>query len=93
MADATTAAIAAGEQAALFALDPSADGPVSGVPYLGADPAVSDAALVGDGYGWLAAALPAPAAPPCPDCTLPQILPASAPVLWTCPRCHPLEAR
>ncbi|MGW4640777.1 hypothetical protein ACWEN6_19745 [Sphaerisporangium sp. NPDC004334] len=88
-----TAATPAGAQATLFALDPSADAPVSGVPYLGTDPAASDAALAGDGYGWLAAALPAPTAPPCSACHRPQILPTSAPVLWTCPRCHPLEAR
>jgi hypothetical protein len=66
--------------------------PVAGVPGETRDPAASDAALAGDGYGWLAALLPAPAAPPCEGCGTAMQLPATAPVLWACPRCHPGEA-
>jgi len=56
------------------------------------DPAASDAALVGDGFGWLAALLPTPRPPVCERCGQPMVLPAGAPVLWTCPACHPQEA-
>lgn len=56
------------------------------------DPAASDAALAGDGFGWLAALLPAPASPACEGCGLPMTLPAGAPVLWACPACYPGEA-
>ncbi|GAA5045593.1 hypothetical protein HNP84_002594 [Thermocatellispora tengchongensis] len=83
-----------GDQPALFVATPApppAESPVTGVAFLGADPAASDAAVIGDGYGWLADALPAPAAPTCPDCHRPAVLPAAAPVLWTCPHCHPTE--
>ena len=51
-----------------------------------------EAALAGDGYAWLAALLPAPQAPACEACGTPMRLPAGAPVLWACPRCHPGEA-
>ncbi|MFB4273361.1 hypothetical protein [Nonomuraea sp. GTA35] len=83
-----------GAQASLFVVAPdSADATVSGVRVAAVDPAANDAALAGDGYGWLAAALPAPSPPTCPACHRPTVLPASAPVLWTCPHCHPVEAR
>ncbi|MCA2227401.1 hypothetical protein [Nonomuraea aurantiaca] len=85
----------ADDQASLFTLTASDDAErvVSGVRFIAADPAASDAALIGDGYGWLAAALPAPRPPTCPACHRPTVLPAAAPVLWTCPRCHPTETR
>ncbi|MFC6083701.1 hypothetical protein [Sphaerisporangium aureirubrum] len=81
------------EQSALFVADLDTGTPISGVTSIGADPAASDAALVGDGYLWLATALPRPHPPACHRCHLPEVLPASAPVLWTCPRCHPQETR
>ena len=42
------------EPAALFDLDPAPAEPVSGVPAGRSGPAAYDAALTGDGYGWLA---------------------------------------
>jgi hypothetical protein len=66
--------------------------PVTGLPGRQHDPAASDAALAGDGYGWLAAMLPAPGAPACAGCGQVMRLPAAAPVLWACPACHPQEA-
>ncbi|MFG3442846.1 hypothetical protein ACGF0J_36865 [Nonomuraea sp. NPDC047897] len=82
------------DQASLFTVTTDLAGTaVSGVPYQATDPAASDAELRGDGYGWLAAALPAPRSPACPTCHRPAVLPTAAPVLWTCPYCHPTEAR
>lgn len=57
-----------------------------------ADLTVVDVALAGDEYAWLKAMLPAPQPPQCETCRTPMRLPADAPVLWTCPRCHPAEA-
>ncbi len=74
----------------------TADAPpavASGIPYRPTDPAASDAALTGDGYAWLAALLPDPEPPACEACGAVMVLPAAAPVLWTCPTCHPSEAR
>ncbi|MFI7145110.1 hypothetical protein ACIBO2_09360 [Nonomuraea sp. NPDC050022] len=91
-----TVALPSDDQASLFTVTTASTdvaAAVSGLPYLAADPAGSDAALAGDGYGWLAAALPAPRPPACPVCHRPTVLPASAPVLWTCPHCHPAETR
>jgi hypothetical protein len=65
---------------------------VSGAHANRPDPAASDAALAGDGFGWLAALLPAPAPPACESCGRAMALPAGAPVLWACPACHPGEA-
>lgn len=65
----------------------------SGIGATRTDPAVSDTALTGDGYGWLAALLPDPEPPACETCGTAMVLPATAPVLWTCPTCHPQEAR
>jgi len=81
------------EHPALFTLGSDTAPLISGLARIAADPAVSDAALAGDGYGWLAAVLPAPEPPSCPACRRPTVLPSAAPVLWTCPRCHPEEAR
>lgn len=69
-----------------------APAPVTGIPGECRSPAASDAALTGDGYGWLADLLPAPAAPACERCHAPMRLPADAPVLWACPQCYPQEA-
>jgi hypothetical protein len=79
-------------QAALFDAEPAAEAPVTGVPAGRFNPAACDAALTGDGYGWLADLLPGPQPPPCERCGQPMSLPAVAPVLWTCPACHPQEA-
>jgi hypothetical protein len=79
------------EPAALFNLDPAPAEPVSGVPAGRYDPAVYDAALTGDGYGWLAALLTGPQPPACGRCGQPMSLPAAAPVLWACPACQPAE--
>ena len=79
-------------QAALFAVDAAPAVPVSGVPAGRYDPAASDAALTGDGYGWLADLLAAPQPPACEGCWQPMSLPAAAPVLWACPACQPAEA-
>jgi hypothetical protein len=65
----------------------------SGITATRTDPATSDAALAGDGYGWLTALLPTPQPPDCEACGTAMALPASAPVLWTCPACHPQEVR
>lgn len=65
---------------------------VAGIPGQTRNPEASDAALAADGYGWLAALLPAPAAPDCGGCGAAMRLPATSPVLWACPRCHPGEA-
>jgi hypothetical protein len=80
-------------QAVLFTVEPEPAAPVSGVSAGRFDPAAYDAALTGDGYGWLAGLLPAPQPPPCETCGRPMTLPAAAPVLWACPACHPEEAR
>jgi hypothetical protein len=79
-------------QAALFAMDAAPAAPVSGAPAGRYDPVAYDAALTGDGYGWLADLLTAPQAPACEGCGQPMSLPAAAPVLWACPACHPGEA-
>ena len=68
------------------------DEPVSGVAAGRFDPAAYDAALTGDGYGWLADLLAAPQPPACQGCGQPMSLPAAAPVLWACPACYPHEA-
>jgi hypothetical protein len=81
------------EHPALFTLGSDTAPSISGVAHVAADPAVSDAALVGDGYDWVVAVLPAPRPPSCPACRCSMVLPPAAPVLWTCPRCHPQEAR
>lgn len=67
---------------------------VDGAPNTHPDPAAYDAALAGDGYGWLDALAGADRedAPACPVCRAPMVLPGWAPVLWTCPACHPAEA-
>jgi hypothetical protein len=79
-------------QATLFAAEPAPAEPVSGVPAGRYDPAAYDAALTGDGYGWLAHLLGSPQPPACEGCGQPMVLPAAAPVLWACPACHPGEA-
>ena len=80
------------EQAALFTADTAPAAPVSGVTAGRYGPAAYDAALTGDGYGWLAGLLAAPQPPACEGCGQPMCLPAAAPVLWACPACHPQEA-
>lgn len=65
---------------------------ISGVPGGRFDVAACDAALAGDGFGWLEALLPVPQPPVCESCGQPMRLPAAAPVLWACPACHPQEA-
>lgn len=92
MPSSVTAADSCKRQASLFEPPDSARAVASGVRFIAADPATSDAALAGDGYGWLAAALPTPRPPACPACRRPAVLPARAPVVWTCPHCHPMEA-
>ena len=72
--------------------EPVPAAPVSGVPAGRFDPAAYDAALTGDGYGWLADLLAAPQPPACEGCGQPMSLPAAAPVLWACPACQPAEA-
>ena len=84
--------MSAPEQAALFGAGPAPAPPVSGVPAGRFGPAAYDAALTGDGYGWLADLLAAPQPPACERCGQPMSLPAVAPVLWACPACHPGEA-
>jgi hypothetical protein len=84
--------ITAPEPATLFDLAPAPAEPVSGVPAGRFSPADYDAALTGDGYGWLADLLSSPQPPPCESCGQPMSLPAAAPVLWACPACHPQEA-
>lgn len=79
-------------QAVLFTADPVPAAPVSGIPAGQFDPAASDAALAGDGFGWLTALLPGPQPPVCEACGQPMSLPATAPVLWACPACQPGEA-
>jgi hypothetical protein len=78
-------------QVALFTAEPVPALPVSGIPAGRFDPAASDAALTGDGLGWLADLLASPAPPVCESCGHPMSLPA-VPVLWACPACHPQEA-
>lgn len=81
--------------AALFDLNPTpapAPEQASGARAGQFDPAAWDAALAGDGYGWLADLLPKPAPLACERCARPMRLPAAAPVLWACPACHPGEA-
>ncbi|MCW2945290.1 MAG: hypothetical protein JWR24_2007 [Actinoallomurus sp.] len=79
------------DQIGLFAEAEEAPAVVSGIRYARTDPGASDAALTGDGYGWLARLLPTPTPPICEHCQHAMVLPASAPVLWTCPACHPQE--
>ena len=79
-------------QDALFDAEPATPSLVSGVPAGRFGPAAYDAALTGDGYGWLADMLPAPQPPPCQTCGQSMTLPTAAPVLWACPACHPGEA-
>lgn len=80
------------DQAALFADLPEQAAVASGIGPRRTDPALSDAALAGDRYGWLADLLPAPVPPTCEHCETVMVLPATAPVLWTCPTCYPPEA-
>ena len=82
----------ADQQTALFVVETAPAAPVSGVPAGLYDPAAYDAALTGDGYGWLADLLAAPQPPACEGCGRPMSLPAAAPVLWACPACQPAEA-
>jgi hypothetical protein len=77
-------------QDALFTVEPVPAEPVSGMPAGRFGPAAYDAALTGDGYGWLADLLPASQPPAC-ACGRPMSLPGAAPVLWACPACHPGE--
>ncbi|WP_035850659.1 hypothetical protein [Kitasatospora azatica] len=56
------------------------------VPYQAASIVAFDAAVAGDGYGWLARLLPPPAPLPCPRCRRPMRLPA-VPLLWQCTSC------
>ena len=84
--------MSAPEQTALFAADIAPVTPVSGVSAGRFDPAGYDAALTGDGYGWLAGLLGTPQPPACEPCGQPMSLPAAAPVLWACPACQPAEA-
>lgn len=79
-------------QDVLFTVEPAPAELVSGVPAGRFDPAAYDAALTGDGYGWLAGLLPGPQPPACEGCGRPMSLPAAAPVLWACPACQPGEA-
>lgn len=79
------------DQTSLFNTPDRSPAVASGVTFRHTDPAAYDAALIGDGYGWLAALLPDPAPPACETCDAVMVLPASAPVLWTCPACHPGE--
>jgi hypothetical protein len=53
-------------QEPLFTIDPATPEPVSGVPAGQLDPAAYDTTLTGDGYGWLAALLPATQSRPAP---------------------------
>ena len=79
------------DQEVLFTPETIPARPLSGVPAGRFDPAASDAALAGDGYGWLARLLTAPQPPSCETCGRPMSLPTVAPVLWACPACHPGE--
>jgi hypothetical protein len=81
----------AAAQDALFTVKAEPAVAVSGVPARRFDPAAYDAALTGDGYGWLAGLLPGPQPPACGGCGRPMTLPAAAPVLWACPACQPAE--
>jgi hypothetical protein len=72
----------------------------SGVAGARRDPAPYDTALTGDRYDWLTTlptvllptgTAPVPAPPACDGCGQAMLLPAAAPVLWTCPACHPAE--
>src|SRR6266702_5720698 len=62
-------------QAALFTVEAEPAAPVSGVPAGRFGPAAYDAALAGDGYGWLADLLPGPQSPACERCGRPMSLP------------------
>ena len=84
--------MSAPRQTALFTVEAAPAVPVSCAPAGRFDPAASDAALTGDGYGWLAGLLGTPQPPACEPCGQPMSLPAAAPVLWACPSCHPQEA-
>lgn len=80
-------------QAALFDIAPLRDSTlVTGLTAGTFDPAASDRALIGDGYHWLDALLPAPQSPTCETCGHAMRLPVAAPILWACPACHGGEA-
>ncbi|AEH11006.1 hypothetical protein FsymDg_3729 [Candidatus Protofrankia datiscae] len=85
-----TAPTAAGSdpQLSLFDDDPTAYAPPppAALPYQAADPAAANAGLAGDGYGWLAAMLPAPAPLVCEVHGTVMAL-ADPPPLWICPDC------
>ncbi|HEY0718965.1 MAG TPA: hypothetical protein VGD68_15215 [Streptosporangiaceae bacterium] len=84
--------VTAAEPAALFDLAPAPAEPVSGIHAGRYDPAIYDAALTGDSYGWLTDLLASPQSPVCQSCGQPMALPAAVPVLWACPACQPKEA-
>ncbi|MET7303590.1 hypothetical protein [Embleya sp. NPDC005575] len=77
-------------QEGLFDPEPYRRTDAESLPYLGADPALSDEGLAGDRYGWLLGLLPTPTAPACDSCRRPTIL-GAVPLVWVCPRCHPRE--
>jgi hypothetical protein len=56
------------------------------VPFAFADPEANDARLASDGFGWLAALLPAPMPLTCPRCRRPMRL-GAVPLLWQCTPC------
>lgn len=58
-------------------------------PYCTADAGSYDAALAGDGYGWLGRLLPGPVPLACPRCRRPMRLPTAVRLLWECPTCDP----
>ncbi|MET8698260.1 hypothetical protein ABZW10_05205 [Kitasatospora sp. NPDC004723] len=74
------------DQEALFTTDTAPEPMPGAVPYLAADTSGFDAAVAGDGYGWLARLLPPPVPLTCPRCRRPMRLPA-VPLLWQCPAC------
>jgi hypothetical protein len=78
-------------QLGLFTDFPAAPAVASGIGAVHTEPGIGEAALTGDGYGWLAKLLPVPAAPTCKRCGVVMVLPGTALVLWTCPTCHPQE--
>jgi hypothetical protein len=86
------ATVTTAEPAALFDLAPAPAEPVSGIPAGRFGPTAYDAALPGDGYGWLTELLASPQPPTCEACGQLMSLPTAVPVLWACPACHPGEA-